>query len=846
MSKNKKKIESPKQLKLKKGKQEAEKIEIQSLHPHTRKWISAIIFFAVAVISLLALFDMAGAAGNGLSRMMSLLLGRLNFLMPIIFLAGGWLMLSEKRLKVRTINYIGIVLLVLSLSGLLNLFVPLEDIFAAIDQGQAGGFLGLVFSYAFLNILGFWASMVMVIAIMVIGLLLMVNTSWDDLTESGSLLGRILNSLQVKYYDWKYGEKPEEDYEEVENEKPEHAPAVAEAVGFTSKSIATEVQVDAPVKAEKIKKADDMPVLDEPKQKIHYKKVDLPLELLEQSSGKPHSGNIIKAKEKIQKTLESFNIQVTMGEVNVGPTVTQYELIPADGIKLSRITALQDDLALALAAHPIRMEAPIPGRSAVGVEVPNISAAIVRLRELMESPTFKKRQSQLEMPLGKDVSGKTWSYAIDKAPHLLVAGATGSGKSVCLNAIIVSLLYQNSPETLRFIMVDPKKVELTPYENIPHLLTPVVTNVKKTVNALKWAVAEMERRYSLLQKMGKKNIAGFNAVAEEKMPYIVFVIDEMADLMVAARNEVETLIIRLAQMARAVGIHLILATQRPSVDVITGLIKANVPTRIAFAVASSMDSRTILDTVGADKLIGKGDMLFSSAELSKPVRLQGAYLSEGEIEKVVNYLKNSGQKPDFDPAIVEKASGGIGAVDYSDSQDGDELFEQAKDTVIQLGRASTSLLQRKLKIGYSRAARLIDLLEEAGIVGPGDGAKPREILSMEVAAQGFDVAEEELQPTYNDDDDKDMIPAGEVSIITKKIEPIEEVAEIEEERVEEKEAVTEPEEVVENSVEVEDEPLAALTEDEAESIEAIDSDDVVKEEEDSKPRKTVVEDDWAN
>ncbi|MCC6639022.1 DNA translocase FtsK [Candidatus Falkowbacteria bacterium] len=329
-------------------------------------------------------------------------------------------------------------------------------------------------------------------------------------------------------------------------------------------------------------------------------------------------------------------------------------------------------------------------------------------------------------------------------PHLLVAGSTGSGKSVCLNTIIVSLLFQNSPETLRFIMVDPKKVELTAYADIPHLLTPVITDVKKTVNALKWAVAEMERRYTLLQTVGKRNIDSYNSSSTEKLPYIVFVIDEMADLMVSARNEVETLIIRLAQMARAVGIHLVLATQRPSVDVITGLIKANIPSRIAFAVASSMDSRTILDASGAEKLVGKGDMLFSNPQHKSPVRIQGAFLSEEEVSQVTDYLKERSDDPVYDNSITEKASAS-GSADFSDPDEGDELFEEARTTVIQAGRASTSFLQRKFKIGYSRAARLMDLLEQAGVVGPGEGAKPREILVSkdDLDTMGYDVQEQE-------------------------------------------------------------------------------------------------------
>ncbi|MCX6743281.1 MAG: DNA translocase FtsK, partial [Candidatus Parcubacteria bacterium] len=441
-------------------------------------------------------------------------------------------------------------------------------------------------------------------------------------------------------------------------------------------------------------------------------------------------------------------------------------LKPAEGIKLSRITALHDDLALALAAHPLRIEAPIPGKSLVGIEVPNQSVAIVHLRELLDSPEFKHRKSVLTIPIGRDVAGNTWIGDLHKMPHLLVAGQTGSGKSVALHSVIVSLLYQNGPDTLKLILVDPKRVEMPLYNDIPHLLTPVITDMKKTVNSLKWLIAEMDRRYIFLEKFGKRNINDYNTVAKEKLPYIVFVVDEMADLMSSMGHEVEGLIIRLAQMSRAIGIHLILATQRPSVEVITGLIKANIPARIAFAVASITDSRTILDYAGAEKLIGRGDMLYTSAELSKPKRLQGAFLSDAEINKVVNYLKQSGEKPEYEQSVVEKqkSMNGDGSVDFSDPDQGDELFEEAKEVVLQAGKASTSFLQRRLKVGYARAARLMDLMEEAGIVGPGDGAKPREILINEKEIDedegqlesGVVSADDEVIETEEDEEEEEI------------------------------------------------------------------------------------------
>jgi S-DNA-T family DNA segregation ATPase FtsK/SpoIIIE len=464
----------------------------------------------------------------------------------------------------------------------------------------------------------------------------------------------------------------------------------------------------------------------QPKPKKQKRSIVIPLDLLDLSTSQPTSGNIDLNKERIFKTLETFGIPVEMGEVHVGPTVTQYTLKPADGVKLVQITSLKNDLALALAAHPIRIEAPIPGKSLVGIEVPNESVAMVNLRDILGSDAFKTRKSDLSFSLGKDVSGQPWVANLEPLPHLLVAGSTGSGKSVMINGLIISMLYANSPDDLKFIMVDPKRVELSLYNNIPHLLTPVITDTTKTINALRWCVSEMDRRYQVLQNAGKRNISSYRADVADDMPYIIVVIDELADLMAVAANDVEGMIVRLAQMARAVGIHLVLATQRPSVDVITGLIKANITARIAFSVASLVDSRTILDGSGAESLLGKGDMLFVSAELSKPKRLQGAYVSEKEVERVTSFLKARGE-PDYLSAVTEKASGGNGGGMSMDDLGEDELLPEAKEIVMQSGKASASLLQRRLRVGYARAARLLDLLEDQGFIGPGDGAKPREV-----------------------------------------------------------------------------------------------------------------------
>jgi len=475
-----------------------------------------------------------------------------------------------------------------------------------------------------------------------------------------------------------------------------------------------------------------------PKKKFITDYVAPPLSLLEKDRGKPNVGDLKGNMNIIQRTLLNFGISVEMDEVTIGPTVTRYALKPAQGVKLSRILGLQNDLALALAAHPIRIEAPIPGKSLVGIEIPNKVKSTVGLATLLADDKFQNAPKPLTIALGRGLSGKATFGNLAKMPHALIAGTTGSGKSVTIHSVIVSLLYRNGPEDMRLILVDPKRVELTLYNKIPHLLTSVITDPKKTILALKWAAKEMDRRYDVLQAESVRDIESYHSTVysksksgeAERMPYIVIVIDELADIMTAYPRELESAIVRLAQMSRAVGIHLILSTQRPSVNVITGLIKANVPTRIALQVSSQIDSRTILDQGGAEKLLGAGDMLYASGEMSQPERLQSAFISEDEVKRVVEYLKNAymDELPDqieFSGSIEK--SGGL----FSDSLEGgsdDDLFEDAREIVIKDQKASTSYLQRKLGVGYARAAKLIDMLEERGVVGPGNGAKPREVL----------------------------------------------------------------------------------------------------------------------
>ena len=459
-----------------------------------------------------------------------------------------------------------------------------------------------------------------------------------------------------------------------------------------------------------------------------------PLTLLsDQKLGKADRGDINKNIEIIQNTLGSFGIQAKVMEVHQGPAVSQYALAITMGTKLSKISALQSDLALALSAPQgqIRIEAPIPGRDLVGIEIPNRSLEFVSLREMLSKKVMQENRSKTAFSLGLDVSGQEVVADISKMPHLLIAGTTGSGKSVLINAIISSILFRASPEEVKFIMVDPKRVELTPYNDIPHQLTRVITDVSKVGNALGWLVTEMERRYRLFEEMGVKNIAGYNELSGfQAMPFIIVIVDEMADVMMSKNaGEIEEKIVRLAQMARAVGIHLILATQRPSVNILTGIIKANIPARIAFQVTSMIDSRVIIDTPGAEKLLGKGDMLYVPPDVAKPKRIQGAFVSDKEIKNLIDFIRRSGITPQTDDSIV-KATEAPGTMSASGQNlgDVDDKFEEAAHLVIAEGKGSASLLQRRLEIGYARAARILDQLEQAGVLAHAEGNKPREII----------------------------------------------------------------------------------------------------------------------
>lgn len=723
-----------------KNKKRVEEIEYEEIEEgegvNIKTSIVAIIIFVLGLISLLGLFSLSGSFGLFLNKILSLGFGWAKWFLPILLIVLSIALYRQRKFFPRESNYVGLFLFFIFIPVIFHFFFKSSIAELSAEKGIGGGYLGFYLGLFFKNILGFWGGLIVILAILIVATILLFNITLSQLFGHQSFLYKAWGSAK----NLNNNKNDNEDYDELApetigaNSIVNHPPLAVkndfteekdkeQGILFTKKEIGSNRDEIDLEKKENVRSGE-----------INWKtkkiKIDLPLELLSGKINKATSGDIENNILIIQRTLENFGIMVEMGQVNVGPTVTQYTFKPSEGIKVSRITALSNDLSLALAAHPIRIEAPIPGKSLIGIEVPNKTKAIVGLREILEDKDFKLRQSNLMAALGKDVSGRNIVYDIAKMPHLLVAGATNSGKSVCLNTIIISLLYQNSPSDLRFIMVDPKRVELPTYNGIPHLLTPVITDVSKTINALRWCLNEMDRRYEVLNQAGKKNIQTYNLSSKEKMPYIMFIIDELADLMVAASKDIEGSVIRLTQMSRAVGIHLILATQRPSVDVITGLIKANTPSRVAFSVASAVDSKTILDSSGAEKLLGKGDMLFSTAELSKPRRIQGAYVDDSEILAIVNYIKDKYGSADYLEGIVDRQKvGGIGGVGLDGIMgDEDQLLEEAKEIIISAGKASTSFLQRRLRIGYSRAASILDMLEENGIVGPSNGSKPREIM----------------------------------------------------------------------------------------------------------------------
>jgi len=724
-----------------------------NLSPDTKRGIGVVLFLAVGAVASLSLADIAGKFGETADQILRLLFGSLALVSPIIFFGIAFSLLLGGRKKSSkdesdrdvmtstTRTYVGSTLFVLGLTGLLHTLALQKETataFELVREGQGGGYLGIFTSFPLYSLMGYIASMVVLSAILAISFLITFNIS----------LHRALHGLL------KLITLPFRGSDNLEPAKPAALPQQPAAVqraeepvkintmqsmGFAVNNVnpkpkaetdaETEVKNPAALRAVKTAEAAAGPTLDIVAKHLTKEEWKLPpTDLLEETTATVQSGGIEANVKIIKKTLEDFGITADMGEVNVGPTVTQYTLRPAVGVKLASVVSLKDNLALALAASSLRIEAPIPGKSLVGIEVPNANPATVRLRELIESDDFKDAPSNLTFALGRDVAGHPMIADLEKMPHLLVAGATGTGKSVCVNAVLTSFLYRNSPDELRFVIIDPKRVELQMYNNIPHLLTPVVTDSKAAINALKWSVSEMDRRYTLLSEAGNRNIQEYNAHGSHpRMPYIIVVVDELAQLMSLAKADVETAIVRLAQMARAVGIHLLLATQRPSVDVVTGLIKANITSRIAFAVKSQVDSRTILDISGAESLMGRGDMLYTTPELPKPKRMQGPFLSTKELGRVIDFIKEQSGPVTYQEEIIEKPKAGTGmSISNGDDMD-DEMIEAAIDEIRRARKASASLLQRRLKLGYARAARILDILEERGMIGPAEGAKPRDI-----------------------------------------------------------------------------------------------------------------------
>lgn len=734
-----------------------------------KKDIFGIFLFALGAISTLSFLALAGTLGVDIYKFIRILFGYGFVFFPLVLFVWGWKVIKSESLFKSQSYFIGIFLMVISALTFLHLSYALDTMFSVAKAGNGGGLLGATVAWVLVGLLGKWGGAVLSLALMAIAIIFTIQISllqiWNFLKppvviqpelqdkkgKNGKVVAEktgIFDSLKEKISGRKKEEVKAESIEGGEVAAAELMPL------FSVKTMGKEKpSVNSPIGAAPDKKIELSVVVKEEVRINHFtaKKSNWKLPtvaLLNGSDSEPTSGDIKANSNIIKRTLSNFGIEVEMGEVNVGPTVTQYMLKPSVGVKLSKITALQNDLALALAAKTIRIEAPIPGKSWVGVELPNQTVAMVTLKNVLDSVEFKGRKSDLSIILGRDVAGESVIANIAKMPHLMIAGSTGSGKTVCINTLITGLLFQNSPEELKFIMIDPKRVELTPYNDIPHLLAPVIVDPDKAINSLKWAVKEMENRYDLLSKFGCRNIESYNEAVlmrfkdQDPLPYIMIVIDEMADLMATHGREMEAVIVRLAQMARAIGIHLVLSTQRPSVEVITGLIKANITTRIAFCVASQIDSRTILDASGAEKLLGNGDMLYLSSDASKPKRIQGVFISEEEVRKVVEFIKAQKQEEtEYDSEIVESKRFGSDPMAENSDVD-DKLYNEALEVVRAAGKASATLLQRRLKVGYSRAARLLDAMEDKGAIGPSQGAKPREVYMDGASSDKEDFADE--------------------------------------------------------------------------------------------------------
>ncbi|KAB3526733.1 DNA translocase FtsK [Alkaliphilus serpentinus] len=733
--------------------------------------IKGLFLIAIGLVLLVAMHtNGAGAVGEAIKNLLKGLFANAAYILPYIIITCGILIFTntlfwkdKSNILYFSIGFICILfyfsigdnlVITKELKGL-NFTDGVRFTYSQGVEGNGGGLIGYGFTSIIVKLFGDIAGIIIITSLLIISTLLYTKTSLlsflrgvkDFIFKSFHIFKRSLSGLATIDEDPDFTLKEE--------------PVIKGDISMEEMAVALDKRdIDEKIKIldfalndkqeeskETVKKEKFTPEKEEEgiqlqvgdyyeTNKIEYNLPNISLlNQVDQLSTKDDKRKLVKNAKLLEETLKNFGVEAKVLQVSKGPVITRYELQPSVGVKVSKIVNLNDDIALNMAAPAIRIEAPIPGKAAIGIEIPNEDISMVTLREVVDSNNFKATAGNLPFALGKDISGTPVVTDISKMPHLLIAGATGSGKSVCINTLILSLLYSSRPEDVRLILIDPKVVELNHYNGIPHLMIPVVTDPKKVTSALNWAVQEMTRRYKLFAENHVKDIKTYNDKAPElKLPFVVIIIDELADLMMVAANEVEDAICRLAQMARAAGIHLILATQRPSVDVITGIIKANIPSRIAFSVASQTDSRTILDMGGAEKLLGKGDMLFYPIGANKPIRLQGAFVSEKEVERVVTFIKNQIEKPHYETEIIDKLDQGE-SLDMSST---DDFFDRAVVMVVESQQASISMLQRRLRIGYNRAARLIDDMEERGIVGPHEGSKPRQVLISSIENLGIE------------------------------------------------------------------------------------------------------------
>lgn len=699
------------------------------------KDILGAIIIGIGLISLISLFSFKmGLVGTFIRKTTFTLMGFGGYLFPIVIILTGLILILERfNKKERKVN---LTVIIIFLSFLILLdgknidskgFIDRLQIANYLSQfNQGGGIIGGFFGFFFYNLFGSIGSYIVITFIIGISILVLTDLKFTNIFKiiKETVKEKDRSNKKDLKTNSKINTKPKRKILEEITEKDSNNIKIMNYSEVKNNTLSNEAiknseQLAFDTKINKKQKTDN---------NIEFilPSIDI-LETVQIKKDNKDNKLIMNNAKIIEETMQNFGIDARVTQINKGPTITCYELSPAPGIKLSRIVSLSDNIALSLASSDIRIEAPIPGKAAVGIEVPNKVKESVFFKELLLSEEYQTLDSKLPLALGKDVSGNTIVSTIDKMPHLLIAGATGSGKSVCINTIIMNILFRSSPEEVKLLLIDPKVVELSVYNGIPHLLIPVVTDAKKASFALNWAVEEMERRYKLFAKNSVRDIKSYNdnqeTMKEEKLPNIVIIIDELADLMMVAAQEIEDYICRLAQMARAAGMYLIVATQRPSVDVITGTIKANIPSRISFAVSSQVDSRTILDMGGAEKLLGKGDMLFYPSSYSKPLRVQGAFITDSEVEKVVNHLKKQ-NITEYDEEMIEVVENTVD----TELEDADSLLPEAIDLVLQEGQASISFLQRRLRVGYARAARLVDDMEAMGVVGGFEGNKPRKVL----------------------------------------------------------------------------------------------------------------------